>query len=44
MKLGKQYYLIIGDGAKEHKIEKAKSYNINVISEKEFYNLIKIGV
>lgn len=37
-------YLIIGDGAKEHKIEKAKSYNINVISEKEFYNLIKIGV
>jgi len=34
-------YLIIGDGAKEHKIEKAKKYNINIITENEFYNLIE---
>ena len=33
-------YLIIGDGAKEHKIEKAKSYGIEVITEDEFNNLI----
>ena len=34
-------YLIIGAGAKDHKIEKAKSLNANVITEDEFYKLIK---
>lgn len=34
-------YLVIGDGAKEHKIEKAKLYNINVINENEFNKLME---
>lgn len=35
-------YMIIGEGAKEHKIEKAKSYDIKIITENEFYNLIEM--
>lgn len=34
-------YLVIGDGAKEHKIDKAKSYNVNVINEEEFNKLME---
>lgn len=34
-------YLIIGEGAKEHKIEKANINEIKVISEEEFYDLLK---
>ena len=33
--------LLIGDGAKEHKIEKAKSLNAKVITEDEFLEMIK---
>ena len=36
-------YLVIGIGAKDHKIEKAKSYNINIINEQEFLNIINNG-
>ena len=32
-------YLIIGDGAKEHKIEKAKSLGANIIEEEDFVKI-----
>ena len=34
-------YLLIGEGAKEEKINKAKNYGAKIISEKEFFNMIK---
>ena len=34
-------YLIIGDGAKQHKIDKAKKYKAKIITEQDFFNLLK---
>ena len=34
-------YLIIGNGAKQHKIDKAISYGAKVINEEEFNKLLK---
>ena len=33
-------YLIIGNGAKQPKIDKAKKYNAQIITEQDFYNLL----
>ena len=34
-------YLIIGNGAKQFKIDKAKKYQARIITEQDFYNLLK---
>lgn len=34
-------YLIIGNGAKQPKIDKAKKYQAQIITEQDFYNLLK---
>ena len=34
-------YLLIGKGAKEHKIEKAKKYGAKIIEENDFLKLIQ---
>jgi DNA ligase (NAD+) len=34
-------YLILGDGGKEHKAERAKSYGAKIINEQEFLDMLK---
>ena len=33
-------YLIIGNGAKQHKIDKAKEYNAQIIDEAQFLSML----
>ena len=34
-------FLIIGDGAKDHKITKAQSFGTKILTEQEFWDLIE---